>query len=102
MQHLTQYSVVQVLHLEINVEGSGMAYHPGDSIGILPENDPALVKGLLRRLGEEGDRVFSVAPLAADGAAPATAAPHLLPHLRWPCTLRQALTTGCDLTSVPR
>ena len=25
-----------------------------------------------------------------------------LPHLQWPCSVRQALTFGCDLSSVPR
>lgn len=34
-------------HLEISLEGSGLTFEPGDSLGIYPENDPALVDLLL-------------------------------------------------------
>lgn len=34
-------------HLEISLEGSGLTFEPGDSLGIYPENDPALVEQLL-------------------------------------------------------
>ena len=88
---------VQVLHLEFNLEGSGISYQPGDSIGVSPLNADALVDGLLSRLGEDGSRRFEVLP-----ADESTAADKLLPHLGCPCTLRQALQSGCDLTSVPR
>lgn len=37
-------------HLEISLEGSGLSYEPGDSLGIYPENDPALVELLLAEL----------------------------------------------------
>jgi sulfite reductase (NADPH) flavoprotein alpha-component len=37
-------------HLEISLEGSGLTYEPGDSLGIYPENDPALVGQLLNVL----------------------------------------------------
>lgn len=37
-------------HLELSLEGSGLTYEPGDSIGIYPENDPALVDMLLKEL----------------------------------------------------
>lgn len=37
-------------HLEISLEGSGLTYEPGDSLGIYPENDPALVDQLLEEL----------------------------------------------------
>ncbi|WP_209121339.1 assimilatory sulfite reductase (NADPH) flavoprotein subunit [Alkalihalobacillus sp. BA299] len=35
-------------HLELSLEGSGLTYEPGDSIGIFPENDPELVDELLK------------------------------------------------------
>ncbi|WP_332649005.1 assimilatory sulfite reductase (NADPH) flavoprotein subunit [Lysinibacillus sp. 54212] len=38
-------------HLELSLEGSGLTYEPGDSIGILPENDPTLVVSLISALG---------------------------------------------------
>lgn len=34
-------------HLEISLEGSGLTYEPGDSLGIYPQNDPELVDKLL-------------------------------------------------------
>ncbi|MFB9759935.1 assimilatory sulfite reductase (NADPH) flavoprotein subunit [Ectobacillus funiculus] len=34
-------------HLEISLEGSGLTYEPGDSLGIYPQNDPDLVDQLL-------------------------------------------------------
>jgi sulfite reductase (NADPH) flavoprotein alpha-component len=37
-------------HLELSLEGSGMTFEPGDSLGIYPENDPALVEQLLAEL----------------------------------------------------
>ncbi|MGD6816061.1 assimilatory sulfite reductase (NADPH) flavoprotein subunit [Metabacillus sp. 84] len=33
----------ETTHLELSLEGSGLSYEPGDSLGIYPENDPALV-----------------------------------------------------------
>ncbi|AZB43040.1 assimilatory sulfite reductase (NADPH) flavoprotein subunit [Bacillus sp. FJAT-42376] len=33
----------ETTHLELSLEGSGLSYQPGDSLGIYPENDPALV-----------------------------------------------------------
>ncbi|MGM0875676.1 MAG: assimilatory sulfite reductase (NADPH) flavoprotein subunit [Bacillota bacterium] len=34
-------------HLELSLEGSGLTFEPGDSLGVYPENDPALVDLLL-------------------------------------------------------
>ncbi|PLT27929.1 assimilatory sulfite reductase (NADPH) flavoprotein subunit [Peribacillus deserti] len=34
-------------HLELSLEGSGLSFEPGDSLGIYPENDPALVDQLI-------------------------------------------------------
>ena len=83
----------EVLHLELDLSGSGMDPHPGDAIGVTPLNDPELVEGLLSRLGADGSRVISFT--SADGGA---CAPGKLSHLHWPCTLRRALSRGCDLT----
>ncbi|MBH0229459.1 assimilatory sulfite reductase (NADPH) flavoprotein subunit [Halobacillus yeomjeoni] len=38
-------------HLELDIEGSNLEYEPGDSLGILPENDSALVDELLEEMG---------------------------------------------------
>lgn len=37
-------------HLELSLEGSGLAYEPGDVLGIYPENDQTLVDLLLNEL----------------------------------------------------
>lgn len=89
-------SAPQVLHLEVDLSGSGMQYQPGDSLGVSPVNDSALVNGLLERLGVDGGRVFEV--VAAESAEKTG----LLSHLGCPCALRKALRCGVDLTSVPR
>ncbi|PRO66022.1 assimilatory sulfite reductase (NADPH) flavoprotein subunit [Alkalicoccus urumqiensis] len=38
-------------HLELDLEGSGLDYKPGDSLGIIPQNDPVLVDELLQLTG---------------------------------------------------
>ncbi|MEH7493736.1 assimilatory sulfite reductase (NADPH) flavoprotein subunit [Neobacillus niacini] len=37
-------------HLELSLEGSGLNFQPGDSLGFYPENDPELVELLLEEL----------------------------------------------------
>lgn len=41
----------QTWHVELSLEGSGLAYEPGDALGLMPGNDPALVETLLNELG---------------------------------------------------
>jgi len=42
-------------HLELSLEGSGIAYEPGDSLGVIPRNDPALADLMLAACGLAGD-----------------------------------------------
>ena len=42
-------------HVELSLAGSGMAYEPGNSLGFLPGNDPALVDAVLAASGLSGD-----------------------------------------------
>ncbi|MBV8573548.1 MAG: flavodoxin domain-containing protein [Acetobacteraceae bacterium] len=44
-------ATAQTFHVELSLAGSGMAYEPGDAIGFLPSNDPALVEDVLRLAG---------------------------------------------------
>ncbi|MCL7749477.1 assimilatory sulfite reductase (NADPH) flavoprotein subunit [Halalkalibacter alkaliphilus] len=37
-------------HLELSLEGSGLTFEPGDSLGVYPENDPTLVDSLIKEL----------------------------------------------------
>lgn len=41
----------EVYHVELSINGSGISYHPGDSLGILADNPPALVQNILQKLG---------------------------------------------------
>jgi sulfite reductase (NADPH) flavoprotein alpha-component len=43
-------STKETRHIELSLEGSGLAYRPGDTLGVVPQNDPALVARLLDRL----------------------------------------------------
>lgn len=38
-------------HLELSLEGSGLQYEPGDSLGIYPQNHPGLVDELIHEMG---------------------------------------------------
>jgi sulfite reductase (NADPH) flavoprotein alpha-component len=47
-------------HLEISLEGSGLTFEPGDSLGIYPENDPALVEMLLAEMHWDPEEIVTV------------------------------------------
>lgn len=55
-------SMRDIRHLELSLEGSGLAYEPGDALGVWPRNPPALVDALLAALDADGD-----APVAQAG-----------------------------------
>jgi sulfite reductase (NADPH) flavoprotein alpha-component len=52
-------STKQTIHLEVSLEGSGLAFAPGDSIGVVPENQPEMVEAVLRAAGLADDRELS-------------------------------------------
>ena len=54
-------SEVETHHLELSLAGSGIAYEPGDSLGFVPRNDPALVDDVLRLAGLDGDAALHTA-----------------------------------------
>lgn len=45
----------RTFHVALALAGSGIAYEPGDSLGIVPENDPALVEEMLATVGLGGN-----------------------------------------------
>lgn len=69
-------------HLEISIEGSGLRYEAGDSLGVFPSNDPALVELLLERLGFSGGEECEI-----DGTS---------------CPIREALTKHLTITTPSR
>lgn len=44
-------STKETRHVELSLEGSGLTFEPGDSLGIIAENDPAVVERLASELG---------------------------------------------------
>lgn len=49
-----------VRHIELSLEGSGLKYLPGDSLGVMPENPPELVENLLNSLRLDGDQEVTI------------------------------------------
>jgi sulfite reductase (NADPH) flavoprotein alpha-component len=49
-----------VRHIELSLEGSGLSYLPGDSLGVLPENPPRLVEALLDVVQLDGDAAVAL------------------------------------------
>lgn len=54
-------STGRTFHLELSLEGSGIAYEPGDAIGFVPTNDPVMVEQVLSIAGHGGDPVLHAA-----------------------------------------
>ncbi|GAC1477522.1 MAG: assimilatory sulfite reductase (NADPH) flavoprotein subunit [Acetobacteraceae bacterium] len=45
----------QTFHMELSLAGSGITYEPGDALGIVPQNDPAVAEAVLAAAGLAGD-----------------------------------------------
>lgn len=82
-------STKETLHVELSLAGTGLVYEPGDSLGVYPTNDPALV-----------DAILAAAP--CDGAARVhlSGAGHAGGLGSGSLTLREALLTRLDLAHV--
>ena len=89
----------RVIHMAFDLSGSGIEYSPGDSLGVLPENDADLVDSVLEHLGLDGNACFSVHHVSTDNDMPET---RPCQHIKWPCSVRSAFMHGVDLTSPPK
>jgi sulfite reductase (NADPH) flavoprotein alpha-component len=47
----------EVYHVELSLEGSGITYEPGDSVGVLANNPPALIDSILRQINLNGTEI---------------------------------------------
>ncbi|AOH54863.1 sulfite reductase [NADPH] flavoprotein, alpha-component [Peribacillus muralis] len=47
-------------HVELSLEGSGLTFQPGDSLGVYPKNDSALVDMLLHELNWDPEEMVKV------------------------------------------
>ena len=70
------------VHLEFNLEGSGLTYEVGDALGIVPQNSAQLVEAILAKTGFSADEMVSL----KDGE-----------H-----SLRDALTSELDITALSK
>lgn len=71
-------------HLEISLEGSGLQYEPGDSVGIYPRNHPRLVEELLAAMKWKPEELV---PINKNGDE---------------CPLGEALTSRCEITTLTK
>jgi sulfite reductase (NADPH) flavoprotein alpha-component len=76
-------SAKETRHLVVEIEGSGLSYKVGDSLGIFASNRPTEVAELIERLGASGDEPVSPAML----------------KLAEPISLREALSSRLALAS---
>lgn len=51
-------SAKEVNHVELSLEGSGLAYEAGDALGVIPQNCPDLVNEVLTELGCDGEEAI--------------------------------------------
>jgi sulfite reductase (NADPH) flavoprotein alpha-component len=71
--------------VEFSIADSGLVYEPGDALGLVPQNDPAVVGAILSQTGLNGDAVLttrtgesSLAQALASDFEVATATPRFL------------------------
>ncbi|MCT2536929.1 assimilatory sulfite reductase (NADPH) flavoprotein subunit [Aquibacillus koreensis] len=69
-------------HIELDIEGSNLTFEPGDSLGIIPENDPDLVMNIIEETGWNPDESV---PVSKSGDV---------------LSLREALTTTFEITTL--
>jgi sulfite reductase (NADPH) flavoprotein alpha-component len=79
-------SAKETRHFAVSLDGSGLHYKAGDSLGVFPSNQPADVAEILSLLGASGDELVSPAML----------------KLTTPISLRAALTSRLALAGPTR
>ena len=52
-------STAETWHLELSLEGSAIAYEPGDALAVLPRNDPTLVEAVAKAAGVVPDAALA-------------------------------------------
>lgn len=46
-------------HIALNIKGTDVEFHPGDSIGVLPQNDPSLIRKFFSLLSTTPDELIA-------------------------------------------
>ena len=73
-------SAKETIHLEFDLEGSGLSYETGDALAVVPHNAADVVEDILKTTGLDADSTVSL----KDGE----------------CSLRDALTRKLDVTGI--
>jgi sulfite reductase (NADPH) flavoprotein alpha-component len=73
-------SAKETIHLEFDLEGSGLSYETGDALAVVPHNAADVVEDILKATGLEADSTVTL----KDGE----------------CSLREALTRKLDVTGI--
>ncbi|MEX3635123.1 assimilatory sulfite reductase (NADPH) flavoprotein subunit [Paraburkholderia sp. BR14320] len=47
-------------HIELSLEGSGLSFEPGDALGVVPTNDPSVVRAVLQELDLDASQAVDV------------------------------------------
>ncbi|WP_433942932.1 assimilatory sulfite reductase (NADPH) flavoprotein subunit [Paenibacillus sp. SN-8-1] len=84
-------------HIELSLEGSGLQYEPGDSLGIYPENHPRLVDELIEAFGWNADELVPVGKNGEERALREA----LLTYYEITVLTKPLLTQVAELTSNP-
>lgn len=53
-------STKETRHIELTLAGSGLTYQPGDALGIVAPNDPAVAEAVLKAAGLRGDATITL------------------------------------------
>lgn len=54
-------STKKTYHIELDIANSGLIFKPGDSIGVVPKNDPAVVDRIIHKLNATGlEEIFDL------------------------------------------
>ena len=51
---------IRTRHFELSLQESGLSYEPGDSLGVIPHNNPTYVDELLNAVGLTGNEIVQV------------------------------------------
>jgi NADPH-ferrihemoprotein reductase len=79
-------------HMEVDIHNSDVTYNTADNLAVLPENDDVTVTQLAEAMGWHVADGFELKPSSSDFKLP----------FPTPCSVREALSSFCDLHGMPR
>jgi sulfite reductase alpha subunit-like flavoprotein len=82
------------------LQGSGIEFQPGDTVGVIPQNSKDEVQKIMKRL-KILDRAETVVTVSVKPGAVERKA-HVPPHIPTKATLRHILQTCLDIRAVPK